>query len=101
MFQRNILSPPSGPKWLCWKVERIIYSYRWHQHFWPLKCMNWNLRANHLLEVRWKQRKWGKRNCLLPSFSGLCHQNQQPKMVEATIQKGKAEGGSGPIRDEE
>jgi hypothetical protein len=28
--------------------------------------MNWNLTANHLLEVYWKQRKWGKRNCLLP-----------------------------------
>jgi hypothetical protein len=28
-------------------------SYSQRQRFWPLNCLNWNLGASHLLEVRW------------------------------------------------
>jgi hypothetical protein len=70
------------------------------KHFWPLKCLNWNLGASQLPEVCWKG--WlgrvGKERggpsliatfFILPSFSGLhdglCHQGEWPNTTEVTI----------------
>jgi hypothetical protein len=73
--------------------------YRWHQRFWHLKRVNWNLGASHLPEVCWKGWKGrvgrgGKEanlspSLFIPSFSGphagLSQQGQRSKTVEATI----------------
>jgi hypothetical protein len=73
----------------------FIQSFVWYrgcQRFWPLKCVNCNLRASHQKIAG----RGGKRTDLIAFFLflhsfgglhiGLSHQGQQPKMVEATKQ---------------
>jgi hypothetical protein len=70
------------------------------KHFWPLKCVNWNLGACQLPEVCWKgclgrvgRGRDGATSVasffIFPSFrglhDGLCHKGPRPNTVDVSI----------------